>query len=289
MAVCRFTQILKKIIMKNYLYLTLIILTFSCNKKTEELKTKIESTINNETIEDTDIVDLTTEENKLLKIHNDISNAMGNMRNDSLLSVSSKQFTDSLTYLIKNNNSTLNYPFEKLQKENALQIATSEDKKLRVYSWDNNSGGSMRFFNQIYQFDANGNIMVNESLASNDSQAYFSKIYTVQNKNNESIYLVISNSILSSKHSVQHINAYKIGTENLQNAAVFKTKKETLSSISVEFDFFSVVDRPERPVELITLENNILKISLVDDKQNVTSKNLIYEWNGDVFIYKGVK
>lgn len=289
MAVCRFTQILKKIIMKNYLYLTLIILTFSCNKKTEELKTKIESTINNETIEDTDIVDLTTEENKLLKIHNDISNAMENMRNDSLLSVSSKQFTDSLTYLIKNNNSTLNYPFEKLQKENALQIATSEDKKLRVYSWDNNSGGSMRFFNQIYQFDANGNIMVNESLASNDSQAYFSKIYTVQNKNNESIYLVISNSILSSKYSVQHINAYKIGTENLQSAAVFKTKSNTLDKISVEYDFFSVVDRPERPVELITLENNILKISLVDDKQNVTSKNLIYEWNGDVFIYKGVK
>src|SRR5690606_41114333 len=121
MAVCRFTQILKKIIMKNYLYLTLIILTFSCNKKTEELKTKIESTINNETIEDTDIVDLTTEENKLLKIHSDISNAMGNMRNDSLLSVSSKQFTDSLTYLIKNDNSTLNYPFRSEEHKSELQ------------------------------------------------------------------------------------------------------------------------------------------------------------------------
>jgi len=37
------------------------------------------------------------------------------------------------------------------------------------------------------------------------------------------------------------------------------------------------------------LENNTLKIALVDDKQNVTFKNLIYEWNGDVFLYKGVK
>jgi len=276
--------------MKKTYYLLLTLLVFACNKKTDETKTTTNSsTENNKTVEKNDTVDLSAEENKLLKIHNDISLAMGNMRNDSLLAVSSKQFTNSLTYLIKNNNSTLHYPFEKLQKENALKMTTSEDKKLRVYSWDNNSGGTMRFFNQIYQFNANGNITVNESLASNDSQAYFSKIYTVQNKNNESIYLVISNSILSSKYSVQHINAYKIGTENLQSADVFKTKTNTLDKISVEYDFFSVVDRPERPVELITLENNILKIALVDDKQNVTSKNLIYEWNGDVFLYKGVK
>jgi len=276
--------------MKKTYYLLLTLMIFACNKKTGETKTTtISSTENNKTVENTNDVNLSTEEDQLLKIHNDISNTMGNMRNDSLLAISSKQFTDSLTYLIKNNNSTLNYPFEKLQKENALKMATSADQKLRVYSWDNNSGGTMRFFNQIYQFDANGNIMVNESLASNDSQAYFSKIYTVQNKNKESIYLVISNSILSSKYSVQHINAYKIGSENLQNTAVFKAKANTLDQISVEYDFFSVVDRPERPVELITFENNTLKIALVDKKQNVTSKNLIYEWNGDVFLYKGVK
>ena len=276
--------------MKKTCYLLLMLLFFACKKKTDETKTTTNPSLEkNQSVEKADTIDLLTEENKLLKIHHDVSAAMGNMRNDSLLAISSKQFTDSLAYLIKNNNNTFNYPFEKLQKENALKMATSADKKLRVYSWDNNSGGTMRFFNQMYQFNANGNITVNESLASNDAQAYFSKIYTVQNKNNESIYLVISNSILSSKYSVQHINAYKIGSENLQSAAVFKTKTNTLEHIHVEFDFFSVVDRPERPVELITFENNTLKIALVDDKQNVTSKNLIYEWNGDVFAYKGVK
>lgn len=276
--------------MKKTCYLLLMSLVFACNKKTDKIKTTTNPSLEkNQSVEKADTIDLLTEENKLLKIHHDVSAAMGNMRNDSLLAISSKQFTDSLAYLIKNNNNTFNYPFEKLQKENALKMATSADKKLRVYSWDNNSGGTMRFFNQMYQFNANGNITVNESLASNDAQAYFSKIYTVQNKNNESIYLVISNSILSSKYSVQHINAYKIGSENLQSAAVFKTKTNTLDKISVEYDFFSVVDRPERPVELITFENNTLKIALVDDKQNVTSKNLIYEWNGDVFVYKGVK
>ena len=125
--------------MKKTYYLLLTLLLFACNKKADETKTTTNSsTENNKTVEKTNDVDLSTEENKLLKIHNDISNAMGNMRNDSLLALSSQQFTDSLTYLIKNNNSTLNYPFEKLQKENALKMATSADKKLRVYSWDNN-------------------------------------------------------------------------------------------------------------------------------------------------------
>src|SRR5690606_4079483 len=108
----------------------------------------------------------------------------------------------------------------------------------------------------------------------------------VQNNNNEPIYLVISNSILSSKYSVQHINAYKINTGKLNEIPVFKTKTNTLDQISVEYDFFSVADRVERPVELITLDNNILKIALVNDRQNVTSKNLIYEWNGELFNYK---
>ncbi|WLD22934.1 hypothetical protein NU10_09395 [Flavobacterium dauae] len=276
--------------MKKTSYLLLTLLIFACNKKADETKITTNFSIeNNQSVEQTDTIDLSAEEDKLLKIHNDILAAMGNDRNDSLLVLNSHKFTDSLTYLIKNNNSTLNYPFEKLQKENVASIVSSADKKLRVYSWNTHLGGTMRFFNQIYQFDANGTIMADESLASNDPQASFSKIYTVQNKNNENIYLVISNSILSSKYSVQHINAYKIGTENLQNATVFKTKTNTLDQISVEYDFFSVVVRPERPVELITLENNTLKIALVDDNQNVTSKNLIYEWNGDVFLYKGVK
>ena len=119
----------------------------------------------------------------------------------------------------------MNYPFEKnCRKENALKMATSADKNSGVYSWDN-SGGTMRFFNQIFQFKYNNQIITNVHLAEKDPQAFFSKIYTVQNKKNENIYLVISNSILSNKYLVQHINAYKTGTKTLQSLSVFKKDK----------------------------------------------------------------
>ncbi|MBA5792264.1 hypothetical protein H1R17_07890 [Flavobacterium sp. xlx-214] len=278
--------------MKKLYYIFISLVAFACTKKQEAIKNNTStytSIENKERVEATDTSNLLEEEKKLLKIHDNITISMGNVRNDSLLAISSQQFTDSLTYLIKNNNNTINYPFDLLQKENALKMATSADKKLRVYSWDTNSGGSMRFFNQMYQFNANGNITLNVSLASNDSQSYFSKIYSVQNNKKETIYLVISNSILSGRYSVQYVDAYKIGTENLIKTPVFKTKTKTLDKIAVDYDFFSVVDRPERPVELITFNNNILKIALVDDNQNVTTKNLIYEWNEDLFIYKGIE
>lgn len=90
-------------------------------------------------------------------------------------------------------------------------------------------------------------------------------------KQRKTDYLVISNSILSNIDAAQHIHAYKIINNYLQNMPVFKTKTSTLDKISVQFDFFSVVDRPERPVELITLEDKTLKIALVDENEQVTT------------------
>lgn len=275
--------------MKTYHYSLIILSLIACNKASEESEnTNKENVIINEKTISEKHINLETEEVKLLKIYSNTT-ASSKDTNDSLTAVYSKQFSDSLVQIIKNNNSTFHFPFEKLQKENALDVITSLDKKLRVYSWDTHSGGTMRFYNQIFQYDTNGNTKVDIHLASEDSQAFFSKIYSVQTANNETIYLVISNSILSNKYAMQHIHAYKISKDTLQSVPAFKTKTNTLDKISVEYDFFSVVDRPERPVELITLEHNTLKIALVDENEQVTNKHLIYEWNGTHFIYKYVK
>lgn len=274
--------------MKFIVFILFFTIIISCNKQPTS-----NSTDNNitffETKSDFDTVNLIKKEKQILEFHTAILKAAENDRNDSLIVINSKRFTDSMSDLIKNNPNTFNYSFELLQKENAINLISSADDNLRVYSWNNHLGGTMRFFNQIFQFKSNEQITVDIHLAEKDPQAFFSKIYEVKNSKKETFYLVISNSILSSKYSVQHINAYKIDTGKLNKIQVFKTKTNTLDQISVEYDFFSVVDRPERPVEVITLENNTLKIALVDNKQNVTSKNLIYEWDGEYFVYKGVR
>ena len=55
--------------------------------------------------------------------------------------------------------------------------------------------------------------------------------------------------------------------------------------INVSFDFFSVVDRPERPVKLIKYDNTkkIIYIPVVYEDGKVTDKFIHYKFNGKFF------
>jgi hypothetical protein len=55
--------------------------------------------------------------------------------------------------------------------------------------------------------------------------------------------------------------------------------------ISVEFDFFSVVDRPERPLKLIKFDKTktIIYIPVVYEDGKVTDKFIQYKFNGKYF------
>ena len=57
------------------------------------------------------------------------------------------------------------------------------------------------------------------------------------------------------------------------------------SMISVEFDFFSVVDRPERPVRVIKYDKSkkIIYIAIVHEDGKVTDKFIQYKFNGNYF------
>src|SRR5690606_23134886 len=122
--------------MKPIVFILFFTIIISCNKRPTS-----NSTDNNITFSET-------------KTDSDSSNliALENAPIDSLIVINSKRFTDSMSDLIKNNPNTFNYSFELLQKENAINLISSADDNLRVYSWNNHLGGTMRFFNQIFQF-----------------------------------------------------------------------------------------------------------------------------------------
>lgn len=224
--------------------------------------------------------------NDLPSLEKDLITAYKAMQENS---EKSESFTKLFFQVIHSNPKSIDYNFNKLKEQTGIYIATSTDKKLRIYSWDNNSGGTMRFFDQIIQFNTNSEIKSYLKTANEDSQSFISKIYSTNTNNNETIYLTINNSIFSTKDVSQSIFAYNIKNNKLNQVKVFKTKKQQLSSIHCEYDFFSVVDRPERPIELITLNNKVLNIPLITEKGKVTNQNLIYVWNGEYFIYKGIK
>lgn len=206
--------------------------------------------------------------------------------------VYSEKFEKELASFIKNNPGTLTYPFKKLSDSIFSFLHTSDDGNFRIYSWDSETGGSMHFYKVIYQWKANGKVFVSiPKVEETDPGCFCSNIFTVS-INNKPYYLAITNGTYSSKDSRQSITCYSIdGNKLMDTVKLFKTKTKKLNSIDVSFDFFSVVDRPERPLELITYDDklNIIYIPVVNDKGQVTKKNILYQLKDGYFEFIGVE
>lgn len=201
------------------------------------------------------------------------------------------RFEKDFNKLIATNPETFNYTFSQLTDSNFCFIRTSPDGNLKIYSWDTWLGGTMHEFRTIYQWRYNDIIYSKMRPVNGDIGSFCSKIYCIMVAGKPH-YLVITNAIFSNKDASQTVTAYTINGSKLDNkATIFHTKTKSLSSISVEFDFFSVVDRPERPVELIVYDKvkRSLFIPVVDSKSRVTSKHLMYKLTGKGLVYAGIQ
>lgn len=235
--------------------------------------------------------DIASQENKFAKLYSKLSSFIP-ADYDSINFYSDK-FEKEFTNFIKNNPKSLNYPFKKLIDSNFCFIRTSGDGNFRIYSWDTWTGGTMHIFKEIYQWKSNREVFTNVPTydVEGDAGSFCSKIFTV-NISDKPYYLAVTNAILSTKDAMQSISVYSIeGNKLVDTVKLFKTKTKRLNSINVEFDFFSVVDRPERPLELITYDDRqkIIYIPAVDDKGQVTKKNILYQLKGRYFEFIGIE
>jgi hypothetical protein len=204
----------------------------------------------------------------------------------------SDNFSEEFKNFIKSNPITITYPFKKLIDSNYCQIRTSSDGNFRIYSWDTWTGGSMHEFNEIYQWRANGNVFAKVATHSkNNPGSFCSKIFTVS-INGKTNYLAVTNAIYLTKDARQSISAFAVENNKLMDTVkLFRTKTKRLNRIDVGFDFFSVVDRPERPLELITYDDKlkIIYVPVVSDEGQVTKRNILYQLKDKQFEFLGIE
>ena len=221
----------------------------------------------------------------LLKASNKLFSFYQPYESDSLDKYS-EQLSNKTIEVLSKNPGTLKYPFQMLIDSNAFEIVTSEDSLFRIYSWDTWTGGTMHFFNNIFQYSYNGKVITEFlELTEDDPSGFFSDIFTL-NSGGKTYYLVINNGMYSSKDVGQSIQVFAIENGKLnQNVKLIKTSSGMTSIISVGFDFFSVVDRDERPVRVIKYDKNkkIIYIPIVHEDGKVTNKFIQYKFNGKYF------
>ena len=231
------------------------------------------------------------EEDLLQKLENlqKYSSYSGNY-DDNLTPKAQKDFKDALIKYAKNP-ATLKYSFSKLNRQ--MFIQTSSDGKFRVYSWDTQDGGTMHGFDAVYQYRGrNGKVFVKSRPdGENEGASFVGKIYQLNSKAG-SVYLTINSAIASTQDAAQSIAAVKIVGNKLDDKfKIFKTKEGLTNSIGFAYNFFSVMERKERPLLLIVFDakNNILKIPVVIENEKypngeVTNRFINYKFNGTNFV-----
>ncbi|MFN8309708.1 MAG: hypothetical protein U0T73_07085, partial [Chitinophagales bacterium] len=204
----------------------------------------------------------------------------------------SEQFDSVFYALVQQNPATLQYPFSALTDSGVCWVTTAADGNFRIYSWDTWTGGTMHFFHSIWQWKSNGSVHAKlPQLEEGDPASYCTAIDTVHIQN-QTYYLAITNRIGSTKIGAQAIGAFAMEGDQLNDTVpMFRNKTETLNALEIAFDFFDVVDRPERPVKMIHYDPraHTVDVAVVDEEGHVKPGNERYQLRGRYFERAGVK
>lgn len=186
---------------------------------------------------------------------------------------------------------TLSYAFPRLKKE--MYVVTSRDGRLRIYSWDRQTGGTMHDFDSVYQYRGKSG-KVHSWSATNEEDSggvFYHDLFQLDSASGP-IYLSVSSFIGSSSLSGASIDVMNIDSERLDiNAKLIRTTDGLTNSINFGYDFFSVVDRKERPIKLFTFDSARRSFSfpvVIEDEKTpqgrVTNKRITYRFDGKYFV-----
>ena len=205
------------------------------------------------------------------------------------LEIENKIFRNKLEQYTSKFPLTLTCNFDSLLKDN-IDIVTSDDKLFRIYSWNTFLGGTMKDFGNVFQYKAADKVYSKIAYDSAEEDVYipfYSHIFTLK-ANGKSYYLAVNNGIYSTKDASQSIKIFTIENNSLNDTMkIIKTEEGLVNSIDVYFDFFSVIDKPERPLRLIKYDakNKIIYIPVILGNGEVTDRYTLYQFTGQYFEY----
>lgn len=137
---------------------------------------------------------------------------------------------NEIRLVIKNNPSSFEYDFPKLQKNGYMQLDYSPDRKLKFYTFDVSGGGTMGEWSSYVQYQTPKQLRLDEFEAGRVNRIYQVKMGEKQ------IYLIESYYKADSCHGTYHLRAVEMGTDQLLKSHIFKSKAQKNHEIEVDFD-----------------------------------------------------
>lgn len=174
-----------------------------------------------------------------------------------------------------------------------LTVLESKDKKLRVYSWDSLTGGTMHFYESVAQFDVGGKyayLDLNGPDPKEDEDpgpgALTTDLRTYETVDHKFVYLLLMIGTYSGMDHSHSISAYVIDGGKLKTFPFFDTGKKRLSTIDCSF---SSAQWNEGANIQFGKDGKTMKIPIIDKNNAITGKFLLYAFNGNAFKFAAGK
>ncbi len=173
-----------------------------------------------------------------------------------------------------------------------MKIVTSNDKKLRTYSWERYERDDNHHYDAIMQLITEHGSYghANQYVGDKKVSRFYEDIYTIKTKDGKTIYLLKSKSIHSNNLMQKAITSYVLTQEKkdpIVRVNAFQKDKTTLSFIDYYYDYlsnYSFEDTKEEFDIHLSKNNKKLYIPLVDGDM-MTGDWLVYVFNGYKFVY----
>jgi hypothetical protein len=178
--------------------------------------------------------------------------------------------------------------------DNNIGVSTSPDNRFRVYSWDDQTGGTMRYGVNIFQFSDGKNVYSQPSDwdgAEDGVPAYFYDVIDHVVSNGKTFYVVTGVFIGSSAASLHKIKIFSIDDGHLNpDAVLIKTASGIQNELGYEVDFSDKDNwkNPKANREWADLQydpkTKTIAIPLITEAGQVTSRKIRYRFNGTYFV-----
>lgn len=188
--------------------------------------------------------------------------------------------------LLSHPNETFNYPFDRLMESSLVSIYKSSDDKVRIYNWDDRTGGSTSNTDGVYQIKTEDSVVTKAEpkIAVN---GYLKDLYTLEK--NKTYYITKIHSVYSTKDIGRSVSAFELNSNTLSPVKLFRTKNNAYYTISVDYDYFKAKEQfQDDAYDVIQVSDNAVNFRVVNPDEALTDNYLNYVWNGEFFKYDGV-
>ena len=187
-------------------------------------------------------------------------------------------------------------------EQNGLNITIAPDNKIKIFSWDSWTGGTMHRYYSLAAYQTNKGIETSDVVDLSDSAhdrstiSYkdyseggysFNEIIPVKDKKNTITYILFGNSRESTHEWGELVMALRIVNDALVNVPFFKTTTKTLKFISYYYDVRYSHYKGGHPTMHLSKDNKKLFIPIVSgpNGEDITNKYLVYVFDGNNYVF----